>query len=252
MPRIPPDLVPKLARPPPDGPHEVGYAKPPVASRFTPGRSGNPRGRPKGSRNRFPYLSEERLKIIIQAEAYRDIKVNDGKRQVTIPMAQAIIRSLAVGAAKGQQRSQRLFTELLVMTERENRAVYDAWFQTVIDYKNGWDQELERRKVLGISAPNPIPHPDDIVFCQKTGKILVKGPRTKEEKVGWDRLYQRVVDCDREIAALQKKLTDRKYKKYRRIIEQDIAFERDLRCKIVAAIGEPPERFAANERQVRD
>jgi hypothetical protein len=29
------------------GPHKVGYRKPPVASQFKPGQSGNPRGRPQ-------------------------------------------------------------------------------------------------------------------------------------------------------------------------------------------------------------
>ncbi len=29
----------------------VGYGSPPVATRFEPGRSGNPRGRPRGSKN---------------------------------------------------------------------------------------------------------------------------------------------------------------------------------------------------------
>ncbi len=31
--------------------YEVGYCRPPLATRFRPGQSGNPRGRPKGSRN---------------------------------------------------------------------------------------------------------------------------------------------------------------------------------------------------------
>ena len=35
-------------------------------------------------------------------------------------MAQAVIRSLAVNAVKGNQLAQRLFTELLFTTEREN------------------------------------------------------------------------------------------------------------------------------------
>jgi Family of unknown function (DUF5681) len=31
--------------------HTVGYGRPPIATRFKPGQSGNAKGRPKGSRN---------------------------------------------------------------------------------------------------------------------------------------------------------------------------------------------------------
>ena len=41
--------------------------------------------------------------------------------QVSIPIAHAVIRSLAVDAAKGNQRTQRLFTQLLTATERDNK-----------------------------------------------------------------------------------------------------------------------------------
>jgi hypothetical protein len=34
---------------------DIGYRKPPVSTRFQKGRSGNPRGRPRGRHNRPPY-----------------------------------------------------------------------------------------------------------------------------------------------------------------------------------------------------
>jgi hypothetical protein len=171
--------------------YDVGYAKPPTASRFQPGRSGNPSGRRKGSIKKgpaLPALNDERLKTIILEEAYRSISINDVNGQIDIPMAQAVVRSLAVNAAKGNQRAQRLFTELLRSVERDNKKLHDEWLQTAINYKVEWDEELARRSKLGIDAPQPIPHPDDIIIDMNTGSVRVKGPMTREDKLRWDQL----------------------------------------------------------------
>lgn len=163
--------------------YEVGYAKPPVETRFKPGQSGNPSGRPRGAKKKpaVPSLNEERLKSIILEEAYRTISINDVHGQVSIPMAQAIVRSLAVNAAKGNPRAQRLFTELLAATERDNKRLHDEWLQTAIEYKVDWERELERRQRHGITdAPPPLPHPDHVIIDMATGTVRIAGGRETE------------------------------------------------------------------------
>lgn len=222
--------------------YAVGYGKPPLATRFEPGRSGNPRGRPKGARNKLPALKEERLKTIILEEAYRTIKVNEGKRQVTIPMAKAIVRALAVNAARGQLRSQQLFAKLISETECANKAFREQFLQNAFEYKRFWDHELAQRKELGVQLPDPIPHPDDILIDMKTGEVRFTGPMTKEDKAKRDRLWDRVEACDETIAMHTKELKLCENKRHRPFIEDDIAFEKRIRDIIVGGIGEPKRR----------
>lgn len=169
-------------RPRPDS-YDIGYGKPPEATRYKPGQSGNPKGRPRGKKSTVPALHEERLKEIILDEAYRNIRVNDGDRQITVPMAQAIVRSLAVTAAKGNTRAQRLFAELLATTENSNRKLSDEWLDTAISYKVEWEKEIERCRRLGLPEPSPLPHPDDIIinFRGKGPPLEIRGPMSKEE-----------------------------------------------------------------------
>ena len=207
--------------------YEVGYGKPPKENRFKPGQSGNPRGRPKGAKNRRPALNEERLKDIILDEAYRTIKVRDGERQVSIPIAQAVVRSLAVNAAKGQHRAQRLFSELLVATETANKRLHDEWLETAITYKVEWERELERRAHFGTTGPEPLPHPDHVKIDFRTGEARIVGPATKEEKAHHDRLKKMQNDFRNELSALKQELIDDPDNEHRDLIEEDIANTED-------------------------
>src|SRR6478609_7842000 len=66
---------PKPPPPPPPATYTVGYAKPPKASQFKPGVSGNPKGKPKGQ----PTFGE----ILLQ-ESERLVKVKIGDEVVQV------------------------------------------------------------------------------------------------------------------------------------------------------------------------
>ena len=222
--------------------YEVGYAKPPESTRFKRGRSGNPAGRPRGARNKRPALNEERLKGIILEEAYRTITINEGEKRLSIPIAQAIVRSMAVNAARGQHRAQRLFAELLGTTEASNQALYRDYLCSALDYKKNWQDEIARCKALQLPVPNPLPHPDDITIDMKTGSVVIKGPMTPEEKVVWDRLWDQVEECDREIAALDAQRKRARSDEHRNVIDADLVHVKKLRAMIVEKTGERPKR----------
>ncbi len=217
--------------------YDVGYAKPPVDTRFKPGRSGNPLGRPKGAKNkanRLPALNEERMKAVVIEEAYRMIGVRDGDRLVEIPVIQAVIRSIALNAAKGDQRSQRMFADLLQWVEREDKASHDEWVNAALDYKIEWECELERRKKCGETGPEPIPHPDDIAMNMNTGQIEVKGPMTKEEKVKWDRAREFKAEHDEFLTQIEARVAKRPKDKGLRDM---LARHRGINARFAKALG---------------
>lgn len=86
--------------------YEVGYGKPPKHTQFEPGKSGNPRGRPRGARGlKTDLLAELSARHTIQING----KAQRGNRQ------QLMVRTLTARAASGDLKAQAL---LLPLVER--------------------------------------------------------------------------------------------------------------------------------------
>ena len=88
--------------------YEVGYGKPPHHTRFKKGQSGNPRGRPSGSKNLATVLSEALNELVIVAE-------NGGRRKIT--KRQAIITQLVNQSAKADWRATKILLDILQAIE---------------------------------------------------------------------------------------------------------------------------------------
>ena len=139
-------------------PYAVGYGKPPKASRFKPGTSGNPGGRPKGSGRAKPAdVVVEQMKALVLEEAYRPIQIRDGDKLVELPLVRAVVRSLGLNAAKGQHRSQTTLLDLVTAVEGERRSNRERLFEEVIDYKQHWEKEIALARRAGLPEPTRCP-----------------------------------------------------------------------------------------------
>jgi len=100
-------------------PTSMGYRRPPVGKPFRKGQSGNPTGRPKGKKNRPRHERvENQLDVLVREEAYRLIKINEDGKDIKMPVARAVVRSLiAAAVAKGDLRAQGAFLKMVSDSE---------------------------------------------------------------------------------------------------------------------------------------
>ena len=89
----------KPAVPPPtegSSDYEVGYKKPPKDTRFKAGQSGNPKGRPKGSKN---------LKTLVGKELNDTVDIREGGHRLVVRKRDVIAKQLVKKGMEGHDRS---------------------------------------------------------------------------------------------------------------------------------------------------
>jgi hypothetical protein len=124
---------------------EIGYCKPPKDTQFSKGRSGNPKGRPKGSQN---------LATIVAKTGRELVKVTENGRTRHITKLQACVTQLANKAASGDARA---ISELL------------HWSKVVEDS-------------LQAALPAVVPHErDDSVMANILERIRKSDPQSSDE-----------------------------------------------------------------------
>jgi hypothetical protein len=83
---------------PPGSPYDVGYGKPPKDSQFPSGKSGNPKGRPKGSAN---------LVAALNRALKEKVEVVEHGRRKSITKLDAAVKGMVNRAVKGDAKAMQ-------------------------------------------------------------------------------------------------------------------------------------------------
>jgi hypothetical protein len=128
--------------------YTVGYRRPPKATQFTAGKSGNPKGRPKGSRP---------VGAVLQDIIQQRVSVTENRKTRRIPALEVMLRRLANDAMRSDQRAIKL---LLSLVDR-----YGESPQTTLQLREIMAEDEEilaqyMREPTGL-IPDPTLTPDD-------------------------------------------------------------------------------------------
>jgi Family of unknown function (DUF5681) len=121
------------------------HKRPPRKGQFHPGQSGNPRGRPKGSKNIRTYVHE-----LLGAK----IPVIEGGKTRNIPRAQAIAIQLVNLAAKGDPKG---LAAILNLTRELDEAIGQSRPGALMQIA---DEEVMQDIIARIRAEHPLPSAD--------------------------------------------------------------------------------------------
>jgi hypothetical protein len=92
--------------------YKVDYGRPPESSRFAKGQSGNPKGRPKGSKN---------LSTLLDDALNESVVVSEYGNRKRITKRQAMLKQLVNKAASSNHRAIQLLLSEMRLVEGASR-----------------------------------------------------------------------------------------------------------------------------------
>ena len=126
--------------------YQVGRGKPPLATRFKKGQSGNPKGRPRGTKN---------LKTDLMEELRETIVVREGDRTVRMSKQRAMIKTVMNKSLKGDPRAILTLIRLMTRFAEPDGGATEVNEALSIDERELWRVLLDEARSEQPSAPEP-------------------------------------------------------------------------------------------------
>lgn len=120
---------------PPSGDYEVGYGRPPLHAQFKPGQSGNPHGRPKGTKN---------LRTDLAEELSERITIREGDQAKRISKQRAVVKALVTRTLKGDARAAGLLTTMMMRLLDTGETAVDEIEPLEVDEREILEEFLRR------------------------------------------------------------------------------------------------------------
>lgn len=99
------------------GDYDVGFGRPPTATQFQKGVSGNPRGRPKGSKN---------LKTIARKVMNTKVTIRENGKSRTVSKAEAMLMAVFNRGLSGDASAARISLSVMQLALAESEALAAA------------------------------------------------------------------------------------------------------------------------------
>lgn len=135
----------------PDRTYTVGRGKPPQKTKFKKGQSGNPKGRPKGSKN---------FASTIQAELKRRVMVSEDGQRKRITKREAVAKQLVNKAAAGDHKAIPVLLREVLSHEAESTGeAGSAGFSMAAEDNLVLENMIKRIRESTPTEPGPIDAP---------------------------------------------------------------------------------------------
>lgn len=178
-----------------DREYDVGYGKPPEHTRFKKGVSGNPKGRPRGAKNKSKIAE---LATMVMQEGQREVEVNERGKAVKMSQMEAIVRSTHVHAIKGRPSSQRLAIQLYKEATEETVDLLAKWIDQLVARRSNAIDYIHAAQKYHIKPIILRTYPDEIYIDPRVPVAAYIGPFVDEDIQLWEDLWYELYELNAE------------------------------------------------------